>query len=208
MHPTEQPLDPTVRRHAAQAGGPGGGFWTPAPNLPPAPTADPRPEMTEKELSFHTVQAAARARSAAEEQAIPPASRHALAAAAAAEDGGGFLDIAGLTARPVSIGAMWVVELAEPYLQQMPPSRAGDQAVLVYILTHTPTALSAALEGRFGDIVAAAIALAQSGTVSAEQGQLLDEWYTGECERLKEITGSGGELGSTPAKKSPAASRS
>lgn len=199
MPQTEQPLDPSIRRHAAAAGG----IFDPRPAA-----ADTRPEMTEKELSFHTVQAAAKARAQAEEQAIPPASRHALAAAAAAEDGAGFVDIAGLTARPVSIGAMWVVELAEPYLQQMPPSKAGDQAVLVYILTHTPEALSAALEGRFADIVTAAIELAKSGRVSAEQGQLLDEWYTGECERLKEITGSGGELGSTPAKKSPAASMS
>lgn len=189
--------DPTIRKHAAAAGG----------IFEALPPADPRPVMTEKDLSFHTTVAAIQARAAADAAPVSAEARHVVAAAAACEHGGGLLDIAGFTSGPVSIAVMWAMELAEPYLSKLPPVAAADQAILAWVLANPRQALTAAIEGKFQAFADGGYDLAVSGRLSAEQGQAIDEWYTAEVRRLARITGAGDNLGTAAAPgKSEAAS--
>lgn len=154
----------------------------PAPHSP-----ETKPSITRKEVSWHCVVAAIRARREAEAQGIDPQARTSLAYAASRSE-----------FPPITLGTLWAIDAVEPYLGTLcGRNHWADQAMLSTVILHPERALMAILSEDIPDLQAAILETAT--TITPDRSAQLERWYGQEMDRLKHI--AGGSAVEAPAKK-------
>lgn len=180
------------------------------PPHPGEPAADPRPTMTERELSWHKNVAGIRA--GAEHDGLDPRATDALLDAAA-----GPLELRpGLTLQPVSLGTLKTLEkLNSAFLAEEAVALDADQITLAILCFAEPREVWTRLrDDRRPDILTAAEDLAF--TLTLPQLRQAGEWINHQLLILNQLTGDGhdhtppadtqGPLGKPAASSEPARS--
>lgn len=151
------------------------------------------PTITEREVSWHAVCAAIRARKAAEAAGIDPTAREAMAY-------GGAMPVADRP--PVVLATLWAMEQTEHYPDLLGPSCMwAEYALLATTLLQPERVLVGLLSGDLADVRQAVVET--SASMGPERQRALEKWFTSEMARLSHL--AGGLPEEDPAKKSPVA---
>lgn len=143
----------------------------------------PRPTITRKEVSWHEVCAAVRARRTAEAQGIDPEAKAAVIAAATTGRH---------TLPPIVLGTLWAMEETETRLETLTGlSHYADQALLALTITDPERVLVSLLAGDLADVQLGMVEIAQ--TLAPERVMKLSRWFDSEMARLKHLAGGDGE---------------
>jgi hypothetical protein len=153
----------------------------------PVTAADPRPVMTEKELSFHKSQAGLRAAAQATENPSDPAAVDALMEAAA-----GPIRIGSVEMLPVTLGTLKALQAAQPLFtgQGEGVDQLDDVCLAILIFSNPIRCWSALRDGRGAELKAEADALAFR--LSLSDLRRADAWINGQLTAL--AAASGGEV--------------
>jgi hypothetical protein len=154
------------------------------------PQDDNKPTISHREVSWHANVAAIRARKLAESQGIDPAAKDSLIYATTGSP----------LHPPVTLGTLWAIEAAEPYIDPLCKGhKSGEQALLVHTLLHPEDSLLSLLAGDIDSFAAALLLTACE--IPPEQALTIEDHFYAETARLRHLTG--GHTGA-PSKKFPA----
>lgn len=150
---------------------------------------DIRPTITEREVSWHSVCAAIRARAATEKTGIDPTAREAMAFGAA-------MPVADRP--PIVLATLWAMEETDRHPGLLGPACVwADQALLVTTLLQPERVLVSLLAGELEDVRRAVVETAASATPPRHAA--LEKWFHSELERFSHL--AGGLPGDDPSKK-------
>lgn len=139
---------------------------------------DDKPTITHREVSWNATVAAIRARREAEAQGIDPAAKASLIYATTGSP----------VHPPVTIGTLWAVEAAEPYIPTLTKGhKTGDQALLCHVLLHPEDALLSLLAGDIESLAAGILLTACA--LPSDDALTIEEHFYAETARLRHLTG-------------------
>lgn len=146
-------------------------------------TKDNRPVMSRRDVSWHSVCAAMRARREAEQAGIDPVAKLALLGAAADEAGCGRMPA-------VTLGTLWALEETEGLMGELcGDSGYAEQGLVSLTLLDPERVLLALLAGDLEEVRMGMVETAL--VVTPARAEALDAHLTAEMRRLKHLAGGG-----------------
>jgi hypothetical protein len=182
---TEPPTDPTIRRHAAAAG---------------QPLPDTRPQMTEKELSFHKAQAGLKAAEAAEANPVDEIAMSAIMTA-----GAGPVEIGRLSLQPITLGTLKALREAKSvFVADESRAAEEDDICLAILIFADPRRCWRAFRQR-GEEAEALRSEAEelAFELSLDQLRAAGAWINGQLLALNQVAGDGEDHTAPPEGNSP-----
>jgi hypothetical protein len=140
---------------------------------------EPLPTITEREVSWHSVVAAIRARAAAEAHGCDPTAREAMIYGAA-------MPVADRP--PIVLATLWAMEETDRHPGLLGTSCLwAEQALLATTLLQPERVLVSLLAGQLDDVRCAVVETAASCTPERHTG--LERWFRSEMDRLSHLAG-------------------